>query len=225
MLRLCPERFLRIDFRKALPCFPILICSQSVFSHHTGSLLLLLLPIFSKFIFNLVQWLIPRRALFNKMRNLFSLDKVFMGEEDFKVVQGGKGKKKKRQLFSFKEEQHVFANQKDFCSLRLKTLESPLQGGYHLRGSPSSLLPTPLHAALGANEVYPWAGIAASPGSKPSQPLSPLPWEAGQSSAHKLDTTCLLLLPSRHGDVLGLQSVLDQLWEPVWGQTCLAHPA
>lgn len=90
MLRLCPKRSLQIHFRKALPCFPILICSQNVFSHHTGSLLLLLLflPIFSKFIFNLVQWLIPRRGFFNKMRNLLSLDKVFMGEEGFKVAQG-----------------------------------------------------------------------------------------------------------------------------------------
>lgn len=94
MLRLCPKRFLWIHFRKALPCFPLLICSQSVFSHHTGSLLLLLLPVFSKFIFNLVQWLISRRALFNTMRNLFSLDKVFMGKEGFKVAQGGREKKK-----------------------------------------------------------------------------------------------------------------------------------
>lgn len=142
MLRLCPKRFLWIHFRKALPCFPLLICSQSVFSHHTGSLLLLLLPVFSKFIFNLVQWLISRRALFNTMRNLFSLDKVFMGKEGFKVAQGGR-EKKKRQLFSSKEEQHVSTNQKDFCSLRLKTLESPLQGGYPLRENPSSLLPAP----------------------------------------------------------------------------------
>lgn len=97
MFRLCPKRSLWIRFRKALPCSPILMCSQSVFSHHIGSLLVVVvvvLPIFSRVIFNLVQWVIPRRALFNKTRNLLSLHKVFMGEEGFKVAQGGRGKKK-----------------------------------------------------------------------------------------------------------------------------------
>lgn len=37
MLRLCPKRSLQIHFRKALPCLPILICSQNVFSHHLTS--------------------------------------------------------------------------------------------------------------------------------------------------------------------------------------------
>lgn len=57
-----------------------------------------------------------------------------MGEEDFKVAQGVAGGK---ELFSFKEEQHLSMNQTDFCSLHLNTLESPSQRGYHLRESPS----------------------------------------------------------------------------------------
>lgn len=203
MLRLCPKRFLWIHFRKALPCFPILICSQSVFSHRTGSLLLLLLllPIFSRFIFNLVQWLISRRALFNKMRNVLSLNKVFMGEEGFKEAREGG---EKRQLFSFKEEQQVSTNQKDFCSLRLKTLESPLQRGYHLRESPSSLLPTPHMLALGANEVYPCVGVAAN---------------SRTQAGH------LMSLSAPHHTWRCVQSFLDELWKAGWGQTQLVHPA
>lgn len=82
-----------------------------------------------------------------------------------KLAQGGE--KEKGGLFSFKEEQHVSTNQQDFCSLRLKTLESPSQGGYHLGESPSlspSLPPTPTRAVSGCrwslplhwNSCHPW---------------------------------------------------------------------
>lgn len=168
-LRLCSKRSSGLHFRKTPPCFPILICSQIVFSYHTGSLLLLLLTIFSRFILNLVQWLTPSRALFNAMKSLLSLDKVLMGEEDFKVAQGGGGKG----IVFFQRATCIYES-KRFLQPTLKNPGESLAGKISPRGEsiPPSRQP-PHRLARLADEVYLRVRIAASPGSKPTQALSP----------------------------------------------------
>ena len=116
-------------------------------------------------------------------------------------------------------------NQKHYCSLRLKTLESPSQGGYHLRESPS-LPAAPTCAGSGCgwslclhlNSCKPWFQTSLPSCGKLPPSLAPQMWElASPQQERGMPVPSGERLESAHHPSQSIHHVVNVVKSHYWG--------